>query len=89
MLSLTDVKNYIKIDFSEDDVLILALIDASSEYLKNAINVNLDFNNQLVKLCQLMIIAYLYENRGFECLSKADDKVLLGLTSMCIQLGVK
>lgn len=85
IVSLDEVKNWLRIDFSEDDALLTTLISAAEEYLKNATGKTFDNTNDLAKLFCLVLITDWYENR--EMIGKASEKVRQTVESMVAQLS--
>lgn len=83
-LDLNTIKNYLKIDFDDDDELINMLIAAAKEYIVNAIG-NFDENKATHRLLLLNIVANLYENRSF-LNSKNNEKVAYIIKSLITQL---
>lgn len=66
MLELKEVKEYLRVDIEEDDMLIQTLISAAVEYLKNATGKEYsdkEANYELEKIYLKLLIAYWYENR--------------------------
>lgn len=64
MPSLQEVKEYLKIDFDDDDNLINSLIKAADLYLKDAIHKNYDKSDERAKMLSLMVIDDMYNNSG-------------------------
>jgi uncharacterized phage protein (predicted DNA packaging) len=84
IVSLDEVKNWLRIDFSEDDALLTTLISAAEEYLKNATGITYDSENRLAKLFCMTLIADWYENR--EMIGKATDQTRPIIQSILTQL---
>ena len=63
-MDLSTIKNFLKVDFDDDDQLINMLIAAAKEYIVNAIG-NFDEDKATHNLLLLNIVANLYENRSF------------------------
>jgi uncharacterized phage protein (predicted DNA packaging) len=84
IVSLDEVKNWLRIDFSEDDALLTTLISAAEEYLKNATGITYDSANHLAKLFCMTLIADWYENR--EMIGKATDQTRPIIQSILTQL---
>jgi len=63
MLTLDEVKAWIRQDSDEDDDLIRIIIGAAETYLLNATGIKYDESNQLAKLYCLILCADWYENR--------------------------
>ena len=64
MLTLDDVKNYLRIDLSDEDTLLTTLLNSSQSFVKNATHPNADPTTDLFKSAQLLLIAHWYMNRG-------------------------
>ncbi|MEK4181731.1 head-tail connector protein [Aeribacillus sp. FSL K6-1121] len=84
IVTLEEVKNWLRVDFSDDDTLITTLINAAEEYLKNATGITFDATNYLAKIFCMTLIADWYENR--ELIGKASDQVRPILQSILAQL---
>ena len=67
-MELDFVKNYLKVDFKEDDEFIELLIEASKQYVETELGFSLyDFGSKKPKqidLAMLLLIAYWYEERS-------------------------
>ena len=63
-MTLNYVKNYLKVDFNDDDDYISLLIDVATEYVVDAIG-KCDESIARVKLLMLVIISEMYEKRTF------------------------
>ena len=61
---LDEIKNYLRIDFDDDDNLLHTIIDASKEYIKNAIGY-IDMDKPSFKVLLYTICADLYERRSY------------------------
>lgn len=74
MLTLDEAKNYLRVDFADDDKFITDLMNYSKEYLLGAgISASESF---LYKLAQEIIINDRYNNRGSESVtSKAQSSL--------------
>ncbi|MBA4543850.1 phage gp6-like head-tail connector protein [Thermoactinomyces daqus] len=80
-LTLDELKNYLRIDGSEDDSFLTLLIDSAKEYLINAGVPESDSN--LYKLAVMLYIAMQYENRDP---SARMDGFNFALQSIILQL---
>lgn len=83
-MDITYVKDFLKVDFADDDNYIKLLCDVAEQYVINAIG-KCDEENPLVKLLMLVIISTLYENREYT-VDTANEKVQRTLRSMVLQL---
>lgn len=64
MLSLNEVKGYLRVDFEDDDAFIETLIIVADEYLKSAIGETYNKNSERAKILSLIVIQDLYDNKG-------------------------
>jgi uncharacterized phage protein (predicted DNA packaging) len=80
-ITLDEVKNWLRIDGSEDDMLITLLIDGAKEYLSNAGVPESD--SSLYKLAVMLYVALHYENRDP---SAKMDKMNFAFESIVLQL---
>ncbi|MED5042397.1 head-tail connector protein [Geobacillus stearothermophilus] len=84
IVSLDEVKTWLRVDFTDDDALLTTLISAAEQYLKNATGITYDSTNHLAKLFCMTLIADWYENR--EMVGRASDQVRPILQSILAQL---
>ncbi len=85
IVSLDESKNWLRIDGTEDDMLLQSLINSAEIYLKNATGIIYDNTNELAKLFCLVLITDWFENR--ELVGKASDKVRHTINSILMQLS--
>ncbi|MCP1355464.1 head-tail connector protein [Aneurinibacillus migulanus] len=78
---LDGLKTYLRIDGSEDDVVLTLLIDAAKEYLSNA-GVP-ESESKLYKIAIMLYVALHYENRDP---SMKIEKFNFALESIILQL---
>ena len=83
-MELETVKNYLHVDFEDDDEYINLLIDVAKEYITDAIG-KYDETIARHKLLLLNIISTLYEKRQYT-VDKSNEKVAYALHSMVMQL---
>lgn len=78
MLTLDEIKLYLRVDGSEEDKLITQLELFSREEIKNSTGVIYDAKSksETYKLAQLIIITDRYENRGSEDLEFKPNNIL-------------
>lgn len=72
IVTLLEAKEWLNIDYEEDDSLINGLILAAETYLKNATGKQFDGTNELAKLFVRVLITDWYENREYEVNSKSN-----------------
>src|SRR5690606_24507498 len=85
ILTIDEVKTWLRVDGNEEDGLIQMLIGAAEEYLRNATNTEFDETNQLAKLFCLVLCADWYENRDLIG-QQPSDKVRFTIQSIMTQL---
>lgn len=61
---LSEIKNYLRIDFDDDDILLNTIILAGKEYIKNAIGY-IEMGKPSFRVLLYTICADLYERRSY------------------------
>ena len=67
MITLKEAKNYLRVDYEEDDKLILSLLDTAKNLVKDIGRMDEEKftrNEDTVKTAMLFALGYLYENRS-------------------------
>lgn len=67
MMTLAEVKNYLRVDHTEDDALILSMIDTAKKLVKDVGRMDeqaFTVNEETTRQAMLYTISYLYENRN-------------------------
>ncbi|MBR5682964.1 MAG: head-tail connector protein [Ruminococcus sp.] len=67
MITLNEVKNYLRVDHTEDDKLIISLIDTAKSLVQDVGRMDdaaLAVNEATTRQAMLYTISYLYENRN-------------------------
>ena len=67
LISLPETKNYLRVDHTEDDKLILSLIDTAQRLVMDVGRMNetqLAENEETTRQAMLYTVSYLYENRN-------------------------
>ena len=67
MITLTETKNYLRVDHCEDDRLILSLIDTARRLVQDVGRMDekrLAENEETSRQAMLYTVSYLYENRN-------------------------
>lgn len=85
LITLEEVKTWLRVDGSEDDLLIQSLISAAETYLYNATGNTFDSTNDLAKLFCMVLVTDWYENR--EAVGKTTEKTRPVVESMLTQLS--
>lgn len=83
-MDLQKVKNYLRIDYDEDDLLITGFISAAKEYLSNA-GVPERTDSEMYNIVVLMLVALFYENREGD----KDIKIPTVIMNFIIQLSCR
>lgn len=88
-LDLDFVKNYLKVDYTDDDNLISALIVAAKSYVDTMLGFKVtekwpfrdDIPEELTVAC-LMIIAHWYDNRQIQTAGTLGDEIKFAVTAI-------
>lgn len=83
---LEEVKQYLRIDGSEEDFFLASLILAAHEYIKNAVDMPVDETNDLHKLAVYLLIAHWYENRQAVVVGTISKDLEFSLKSILSQM---
>jgi len=77
IISLSDAKNYIKVDFGDDDALITSLISAAIAMVEQATNYRLYQRDELVYTSRVFYEAYQYPLNGYSVINhdSADTNI--------------
>ena len=73
MITLNEAKNYLRIDYEEDDKLILQLLDTAKSLVKDVGRMDeerFSENEDVVRTAMFYTVSYLYENRNTGDFSK-------------------
>lgn len=73
MVTLQEVKQYLRIDFEDDDTLLLSLISTAKQLVMDVGRMNeerFSENEDVVRTAMLYMVSYLYENRNTADFSK-------------------
>ena len=81
-MDLSTVKDFLKVDFSDDDSYILFLIDVAKEYITDSLG-SYDNTRQKQKYLLLTLIQDMYNNRSYAV--KEDEKTRLIIRSIVLQ----
>ncbi len=84
-MNLDEVKQFLRIDWEDEDTLLTTLQMAAEEYLKNA-GVNKDYTKALYKLAVQLLISHWYENRNTVLIGSISKKIEFSLQSIITQL---
>lgn len=78
------IKQFLKVDFDDDDELIELIADAAEKYIEAAVG-SCDYEDTRVKILALVIITELYEKRSLS-VEKSGAKAQYTIRSMITQL---
>ena len=73
MVTLQEVKQYLRIDFEDDDTLLLSLISTAKQLVVDVGRMDeerFSENEDVVRTAMLYTVSYLYENRNTADFSK-------------------
>ena len=73
MVTLQEVKQYLRIDFEDDDTLLLSLISTAKQLVMDVGRMDeerFSENEDVVRTAMLYTVSYLYENRNTAEFSK-------------------
>ena len=72
MVTLQEVKQYLRIDFEDDDILLLSLISTAKQVMDvgRMDEERFSENEDVVRTAMLYTVSYLYENRNTADFSK-------------------
>lgn len=86
IVSLDEAKEWLRVDYIDDDDLIQTLVDVATAYLLNATDIEFDNTNPLAKLYCRVLIEDWFENRELMEEDKVSDKARYSLQSIMFQL---
>lgn len=84
-MELKEIKEYLRVDFEEDDILLQILIYAAEEYLLNA-GIKKDYSKSLYKLAISLLVKHWYDNRDSVAIGSTTKKLEFSLNSILVQL---
>lgn len=91
ILTLNETKNYLRIDYDDEDIILQLCIDNAEEYIRDAID---DFDNKIqierfhrkAKLLAMMLIQDMFDNR--ELMTKDSEKYKYIAKSLIMQMNL-
>jgi hypothetical protein len=86
LVTLDEVKSWLKISWTYEDSDLQILLDASIAYLNNVTSIFYDNTNPLAKLYVRVLCMDWYENKGLMQEVRLSDKVRYTLQSILLQL---
>lgn len=89
-MELSTIKEYLKIDFDDDDRLLEMLLGAARRYILDAVGYKPDETDERVKLLILVLISDWYEHREYientPATQKISQRVRYTVRSIILQL---
>lgn len=82
-MELQEIKEFLRVDFDEDDKLIATLKLTAEAYIKNSGSKISNYDNALYKLAILLLIGHWFENRE---VIGTDEKLAYSLQCLLLQL---
>lgn len=89
MVSLDETKKYIRIDYNDDDDIIIDLIEIAQIYVDSMAGVQYKEDEKLVKIANLLIkklVNEMYENNSFTIPGNANKDIIVN--SMMDKLAI-
>lgn len=86
-MTVEEFKNYARIDYSEDDLLIYELIEASKRYIEECTGKTFDDNNKLCVLLLKILTLHFYENRQ-AITSNTANEVPYSITNLLTHISL-
>lgn len=81
-VSLETVKNYLRVDFPDDDALIGIMMETAKQYIRDGVGA-FEEENPRHNMILLAVVAHLYENRQFQ--GQSSGKIMRIISSMMLQ----
>lgn len=81
-MDLSTVKDFLKVDFEDDDSYILLLIDVAKEYITDSLGFY-DNTRKKQQYLLLTLVQDMYNNRSYTI--NSDEKTRLAIRSMVLQ----
>lgn len=89
-MELTELKQYLRIDFDDDDSLLRMLMGAARKYIHDAVGYQPDESDERVKLLISVLVADWYEHREYTVNTNGkqsiSQKVQYTVRSIVLQL---
>ena len=81
-VSLETVKQYLRVDFPDDDALFGIMMDTAKQYIRDGIGA-FEPENPRHNMILLTVVAHLYENRQFQ--AQSSGQIMRIIRSMMLQ----
>lgn len=89
-MTLEEVKQYLRIDFDDDDELLTELISVSEAYIDKTVGTaykNDDSLKSLSNIVQKKLINEMYRNRSTGAIDKTQDRVVTTILDLLANAG--
>mgnify|MGYP003544319445 CR=1 FL=1 len=84
---LSFIKDYLRIDFIDDDALLTTLEEMAKEFIFNSTGYTVEYVKSIEKIAVAMLVGHWYENRAFVVDTGAvPQKIPLTIQSILTQL---
>lgn len=81
MLTVEEIKKYLRIDNDEEDLLIEGQMKAAMRYIEKTTGKTYQEDDEVWNVCVKMLVAHWYENRGVQS-SRGNVKYEYSVTSL-------
>lgn len=89
-MGLEEVKQYLHVDFDDDDLLIAEFIEVSQAYLDTTVGTAYKNNESLVKIANIVqkkLIHDMYMNRDTRAINKAQNRMVTTILDVLSNAG--
>lgn len=87
-MRLEEVKEYLRVDFTDDDSMITTMMTAAEGYITAAVGAYDDFNNR-AKMLFLAVVQDLYDNRSLTVTEQQRKRMSYMYSSIILQLQLE
>lgn len=85
---LDEMKLWLRVDGDDEDSIIMEMIDAAKEYIKNGTGFeDFDGDNKLADLAIKVLVTHWYENRGSVLIGSISKEIEFSLRNILAQLS--
>ena len=82
MNTLIEIKQYLRIDFDDDDDLLNELIEAGEVYINKMVGTNYKNDEKAIKIAKILhkkLVYEMYRNRSTGAIDKVQDKMVISI----------
>lgn len=87
-MTLEEVKDYLRIDYDDDDHLIVTIMSAAEEYVRSAVG-TYDSRNQKANMLFLAVVQDLYDNRMLTVTEQQRKRIAYMFSAIILQLQLE